>query len=314
MLAQVLVLALSTLASCSSLTKDEEERLNNYRYNASLYYDQKDYERAEQQCRKGLELVPKDPVFNAMLGWSMMWQAVRAQDATKMGQAVVQFRTSLDEGYTSSSMPESKLLFGLGACEWWLAQQLAKPAPMDSQRHLQAARENLEKVFEADPENVDAELTLAEVVMFQGEYEPGLKLLDRGLSNLEQQSTVLDRRMKQPGASLEAQSRYQAQRDLNTQREIKLRKMKANVLFKLERYEAELGEFVRIDELGGMQAIDYYNRGQAYEALGKKTAAVSDYETYLKQSNGPLDEFVQSVLRKISVLKSEPGKPLSESK
>lgn len=314
-LALVAMCSLSALTGCFGLSKEEEIRLNNYKYNARLYYEKGDNARCEQQCRRGLELAPGDASLNLDLAFAVLRQGTAQQDIPRVEEARKLFLKIIDEGLSSADVQVSKAYLGLGMVELWLAKNQPTDKQDSSQQYAELADEHLNKVAELEPESIDGPLQHADLRVFQGRLAEALPFFDLGFAQIEKSNKTKERVLaNKAGRSTEAQAQLKAQIETNRQLEIRSRMLKGDVLYNLGRYQDALAELTRVDELGGMTPTEYYNRGRTHEALGHAVLAVADYERFLKQSSlGVGDEKVRDALRRISSLKiTSAGQPRSE--
>lgn len=305
----LLVAALGALSACSSLSKEDEIRLSTFKYNSKKFLEAEQFERAENACRRGLELSPDDYSLNLALGYTLLQRG----EPTHIGEAIAAFERCLEV----EDDFDYRCRLGLGEAQFqmgllWANQILAADADerltpeeradriADSERGRDAAyAASEEALLEAleSPEgrdNVVAQSTLARLYSILGRYDEASEVLRRMCATL---ATSLRVRQEVDLETIPEERRPLWER-MVTQLEGQLAEglgLLAAVAAKLERWDEVISVYARLESNDQMQPADYYNRARAHEALRSRDAAIRDYETFYRQAAGKGSAFTDTV-------------------
>lgn len=319
-----LLLAL-TLAACSTLTEDDEKRLATFKFNSKRFYEEGQFQRAEDQCRKGLLLEPEDVSLRQVLGYSLLRQG----SPPDVYEAVQTFESCVD----LEDEFDFRNRLGLGEAQFQLGQiWLTKETQVERDEKLTqderatqreqaraaagksfgAAEAALREVL-ASPRGRDdsmAKNTLARLLALTNRYEDAAGLL-RSLTD-QLGSSIRLRTEQLSTASLPVERRELLDEQLEQLRQEHLRSLGllATVSAKLGRDDEVIATYAQIDAQKAMLPADFYNRAQAYERLGSRDAAIADYQSFVRQAasrGSAFDDNVAEALARITKLQSGPA-------
>jgi len=306
----LIALATATcLNGCFGLSAQDEIRLNTFKYNSKKFMEAEQFARAENACRKGLEMEPEDYSLNLALGYSLLRQG----GAQRIPESVSTFERAVDvePGF------DVRCRLGLGEAQFqygmlWSNQILYAEAderltPEERAVAIAEAELNRDEAYGSAEEallealdstdgrdNSAAQSTLARLYSILGRYEEAADVLRKMTSTLT--NSIRVRR------ELDAESIPEERRELWARMLEQLEEQNvsglgllANVASKIERWEEVISVYARMEAEGWMQTADYFNRAQAYEALSARHAAIQDYETFYRQAAGKGSAFTDSV-------------------
>ena len=307
-----LCLALLAICGCSSLSERDQLRLDTFKVNSKRFYEEGQFRRAEDTCRKGLLLDPEDLSLAQVLGFSLLRQGGGAQ----VNEAVAIFNRCLeleDEFDFRSRLGLGEAHFQMGLM--W-TNELARIhadenlTQEERQAKLAQALESRDDAHDSSEvalrevldsprgrDNVMARSTFSRLLTVLGRYEEAAEVLRAMIATLA--SSVRLRTEQLSGEALTDEQRPVFERTLKNLEEqhVEALELLANVAAKTARWEEVISAFAQIESMQSMQPADYYNRARAYEALGARDAAITDYDTFVSRAAGRGASFGDQVSR-----------------
>ena len=331
-------------AGCGMLTPDEEppeeqRTIEFYNHNAQAYYDGRDYLRSWQQFEKSLELEPDNET--ALLGraWALLLLSEgRISDNSKEADDSLVLAKDAFDGLKEYDFGKNnyKVALGLGKVHVLFGdlynyrvrlyeQDLIHFSAGDS-RHgaiekARMARENeynlasiqfnsvlTEKENPEADDNLTALIQLARISVYKTEYGAGMLYAGRYLEQV--------RRSKELWVdSITRYPRDKALWELKLARavgkEIEVRDLIANTLFKLGQLEQAESELDHVLLLAPDRGDAYLNRGIVREKLGKLLPAVYDYRKFFELARridmDPSDPRAMEAAKRLTRVEKELG-------
>src|SRR5262245_40957379 len=121
---------------------ERREMLNAHKLNSKIFYERGDFERAEDQCRKGLKLDSGDETLRLTLAYTLL----RKGGAKELKEA-----DSIFASETGMFSDDWRLFLG-----WGMTQQALQRQEPDNPAWGQKARANLEKANRLNPDSIEA--------------------------------------------------------------------------------------------------------------------------------------------------------------
>lgn len=287
------------LPACSSLDEQDEARLTTFKINSKRFYEEGQFRRAEDACRKGLLLETEDLSLLQVLGFSLLRQggANRIQESIAVFSKCIEIEDDFD--YRSRlGMGESQYQMGLmwanqiGAIEAneMLTQEerLDKAASAETFRQLayETAEESLLEVLDSPRgrDDVIARNTLSRLYGVLGRYDEAAETLRALVATLSSSIHLFEEQLASKSLEENQRTQFQESLKLLQNQEIEGLELLANVAAKLGRYEEVISAYATIEAREGMQPAGYFNRARAYEALGARDAAIQDYDTFVMKA------------------------------
>jgi tetratricopeptide (TPR) repeat protein len=290
------LLSLCALA-CSTLSEAERSK---------EYYTAGHFERAQDQCRRGLNIDPEDLSLRQVLGYSLLRQTEprdsydrRLQEAAWNFEQAIEREEEFDyRNRTGLGEVLARLVAHRAA---WIEAAENSATPLDAEgqdrltkleethaRYALRAAQVLEEVL-AEPKSRENDLALSTLARLKSqtrEYERADELLSR-------LSAVLTRSIHLRGKQLEienwpAEVRIAVHTDIDRlkQTRIDALKLRTNVLTKLGRDDDVVSTYGEIEAENAMQPADYFNRATSNARRGAVDLAIADYDKFITLAAG----------------------------
>jgi tetratricopeptide (TPR) repeat protein len=322
-----LVLSLVLLAGCNSLSADDQVRLDSFKYNSKRFLEERRYARAEDQCRKGLELDPDDTSLRQVLGFALLQQGT----AKQLEESIRVFEQAVE----NDGEFDFRSYLGLGTARFkfgGLLEELIRKtgsdeslSPEEKDQRIAAyseardtaydgAEEALREVI-AQPRSKDdltAQSMLGQLLSIRGRYEESADLL-RALAASIAGSIRVRNEMSKETLPPERRALYDRELDNLKRQQLSALTLLATVAAKMERWEEVVSVYAQVEAANAMSPADWWNRGLAYDELGATEAAIADYERFLRTAAVATDftrhgDAITSAMRRIDELRSGKGK------
>ncbi len=319
--------AMTFTAACNSLTPEDEIRLANFKQNSKRFYDDGDFRRAVDQCRKGLAIEPEDQSLRQVLGYSLL----RQDRPTEVAESVAVFEKLIDD----ESDFDFRNHLGLGEAQLKLAQFWdrqremivadEKLTPEDREAKLARGAEARQKAFAAAEEaltgvldtprgknDTDAQNALARLYATQGRWEEAADVLRNLSATLENSIHLREEQVSTATLPPDKKDLFEKTLKRLKDQRIDALGLLATMSAKMSRWEEAVSVYARLESEQSMRPADYYNRGVAYEQLGARDAAIADFEQFLRkaaQRNIPYSDIgtrVSDAMDRIAKLKTAP--------
>jgi tetratricopeptide (TPR) repeat protein len=302
LVAALALCSLTATSGCSSLNEEDELRLTSYKQRSKEYYTAGHYERAQDQCRRGLLLAAEDQSLLQVLGWALLQQTSPVESLDRRLQESAQI---FEQAIASEDEIDLRSRVGLGeACNKIVGLRLAKIEEV--RRDEQLLPEERERMLARLETDLAARAARGEEVLREVLEQPRTKDNDLALSALarilaqtrryeeaEEQAAhltaVLTRsinlRSQQIGIENQpAEVRIAVHGDVERLRSTRTDALllRANVLAKLGRPHDVVGIYAQIEANQAMKPADYFNRAQAHEKTGALDAAFGDYDKFIQ--------------------------------
>lgn len=279
-----------TCASCSGLSKQEQDQFDIYMRNGQRYYDGGRYDQAEQQIRQALEIKEDDKKTRLMLAWTLLQQGSPAQ----LREANEEFK-SLTRKYDD----DYRVRLGYGTTQFKIALLRAKQIPVLERREdtellararkehdaaIAKATSEFEIVLELNPDDPSALSNLGQVLALEGEADRAIALFERFLGLAEKTRRYLEGQKRSRVITADQLEILNAKIDRNIQREVTVRDIVANIYFDQGRPEAAVDQLTRILALEPNWIDTYLQRARCWSRLAEYDKAVDDVETFLRKT------------------------------
>ena len=308
--AALLLAPLALATAC--LSQAEKERIEIHRVEANLYYDAGDYERAEEQCRAGLEIDDADEVLSKQLGYSLLMQAT----PQKLDEAAELFEQRL--GLFGS--PDWQLSLGAGMTDQKRARLLVADAAKETDQKKaeklteraaelrESARSRLDDAGEASQNNAPPELYyhLSLLDLDEERYDLFRPHAEEAIALMRTSDKFLEVQVRQQ-ADEKRRAHLEGSRAVNAERARLLIKELARIEWGRDPKDlpAAAKMMKTLEDFGPLQRADYFNRGRILEATGDLEGAVSDYEKFLSLSADVADENVTRAVSSLQKLRAK---------
>lgn len=286
------------------LSEEQKNRIDTYKNTSASYYDVGDYERAEDQARKGLVVDPKDERLRLTLAWSLLMQAAEK----KLEEAAAVF------GEETSG-------FGTSDARWYLGegaalQQLARAKSVSGKKEVQeqtpalrararVALSHARELFEKKADTpADVPYFLALLDLEEGRDELFVADAGEALDKLRVHQKLLDAELERPMDD-RARARTEIDRSVNRRHGHRLALELAGSHFEAKNWKAAGQAIELLETFGPLERADFYSRGVIREKLGDQEGAVQDFEQFITQSSDRVDEKVTKAVEALTRLRSE---------
>ncbi len=295
------LLPLLLLAGC--LSQEEENRLVTYQVNSKAYYEVGDFQRAEDQCRRGLAIDDDNDNLKLMLGYALLRQADRA----KLEEAVRLFEA--EAGLFGADDWRVDLGYGMSL------QQLARlcaedkaPGAAERAPKLRAqARAALERtaITSGAKNNTPADVPfhLALLDLEEGQLGEFTAHARDALARLETQEKVYAAQLSQTMGESDRQ-RTERDRMVNSARGRRLARELARHCWEQKEYATAAEAMVQLERFGALDRADYFTRARIREELGEDEKAVADYSKFIELSPDAVDDTVGRAVTSLTRLRA----------
>ncbi|MFH0944367.1 MAG: hypothetical protein V2A76_04140 [Planctomycetota bacterium] len=320
MLGAAALMALFSLPACTSLSEQDQARLETFKINSKRYYEEDQFRRAEDACRKGLMIDSKDISLYQVLGFSLLRQGGGSQ----VSEAVASF----DRCIAIENEFDHRSRLGLGEAHFQMGlmwnneldriaadENLTREERQEKQDYSMASRDRSYELSEASLRevldsprgrgDVMACSTLSRLLTVLGRYDESAEVLRSMVATLSASINLRTEMLAGKGVQEEQRKLFERTlKSLKGQR-VEALELLANVAAKSTRWEEVISAFAQIEAVEAMQPADYYNRARAYEALGARDAAITDYDTFVSKAaarGAAFGEQVSLAMRRKAIL------------
>jgi len=300
------LVALPLLAAFACRSQSDEEQLTIHRIESKHYYDVGDYERAADQCRRGLEVESGDAPLRLTLAWSLLMQGERKH----LLEAAEIFKGEI--GWFGSS--DWRLHLGAGMTDQELARLLADSKSKEDLDQVEglrrSARIHLDRAYEASEKdhNSPPELLYHLALLDLDEQRNDLfqQHAEAGITVMASTAKVLATQVKQE-TDAGSKTRLERERDVNSERARRLLHELARLAWNREPRDATAASnyMVQIEQFGPLARPDYFNRGRMRETTGDLEGAVADFEKFLSLSAQVADDNVNRAVESLQRVRSQ---------
>ncbi len=300
--------ALLLLAGC--LSQDEQDRLGVFRYNAKAYYDAGDYARAEDQCRRGLQIDDEDESLMLQLAYSLLLQATPA----KLEEAAARFA----DGVGPFGSDDWRLRLGHGMTLQQLARVRAAAREASPEKTVEPRRDEAAELRRT----ARAELEAAEESSIEGrspqpEIAYHLALLDldearsdlfpvhaeQAIARLRERAKLLDVELRQP-MGVKERERTERDRTVNAERGQRIAREAARLAWETGDWKKASQAMDALDSFGPLARADFYDRARIREQSGDAEGAVRDLEKFITFGADTVDETVTRAVESLTRLRA----------
>jgi tetratricopeptide (TPR) repeat protein len=318
---------LAGLASCNTLTSENEGELSLYLENAANYYQGHQYLRAYRQWDKALEIDSENE--KARLGQAMALYQMGRVDSKESIVSLSEAERRLDELRRSRDLGDlqwhAELGYALTEQRWAelldrklrkLDEDARQGAAVDPKLvatakgefdvHVEAARQSFERVLAAEEREPRDRLTcwlgLARIATWRSDFATALEYAARYEKQVMRSEKMWKDQAKRfpKDAPLYEEKQHGAE-----SQEAELRDLMANCLFKLGRLDDAENELLKVVKLFPDRASAYLNLGIVREARGDLDLAAGDYGKFLALADLPeTDPAVVEARRRLAGVES----------
>ena len=293
-------------AGCASFWLDDadETRLATFKYNSKAYYEIGDYARAEDQCRRGLEILDDDDTLRLTLAYTLLMQS----DRRKLEEAATIFEEQI--GFFGSD--DWRLHQGYGMTLQQLARLLSaseKPEEKTRVAGLRAqARDELDAAAEgsAETRNTPPEVPyhLALLDLEEGRRDLFPVHAKAAVDKLTEQEKFLAVQLKQPMGQSELR-RSERDKAINAERGRRITREAARYAWEEQDWKTAEAAMQSLETFGALERPDFYDRARVREQAGNVEGAVQDYEKFLTMSGERVDDTVTRAVESLQRLRSQ---------
>ncbi len=301
--------ALVLLIGCSSLSPEDEIRLNTFKYNSKKFYEDGQFQRAENACRRGLDLDPDDLSLRQVLAFSLLRQG----SAPQVAESVVQFEECLDlenDDYRSYlGLGEAQFQLGLLWSNRIAALRVDEKMTPDEREDEIARAESgrdgayagseaaLKTVLESTRgrDNVVAQSTLARLYAILERFQESADVLRTMNATLARSRELRTEQIDPETIPEDRRALFARMLTQLRDQEVEGLGLLAAVAAKMKHWDEVISVYARVELLDAMQPADYYNRARAFEGLRSRDAAVLNYETFVRKAAGQGAAFSEAV-------------------
>lgn len=323
-----LALCAAFLCGCNSLTPEDQARLDSFKYNSKRFLEEGRFARAEDQCRKGLELDPEDISLHQVLGFALLQQGQNKQ----IEESIRVFERSVDH----EDEFDFRNHLGLGTARFQYGRVLEEAirktgsdealAVDEKEQRIAAYTQARDEAYQgaeselravlANPRSKDdltAQSTLANLLAIQGRYEDSAAVLRALTASIAGSIRVRNESMSKDTLPPERRALYDREIDALKGQQLSALTLLATVAAKSKRWEEVVSVYAQVESAGAMTPADWSNRARAYDELGAAQAAIADYERFLRAAAVATDftrhgDAITAAMRRIDELKSGKGK------
>jgi tetratricopeptide (TPR) repeat protein len=303
------LLPLLLLASCSTLSSEERDKLAFHQRNAKTYYDSGKFEQSLGQVDRGLRFDPDDYLLNALHGAILLRFSGSAlgTDHRQLDEATAILAKVYEQRSVGRHEPYLLLNYALALQkqgrrrlgEALSLEDQATRAPNGAelrataeqtrsagQQQLREARRLLLAMVERGDQPRLGNYHL--MLLAQDLADPqGFDVAAKGyLDQLAKDRRILTRNRDLAVSPVYEQEFDELLAELKRE-EIDARSLLAEEHFFRKQYEASVAMLDRVLELDPGRTVDYYNRGRALLELGRAEAAHADFRKFLAQTDLP---------------------------
>ena len=277
---------------CLGLNDQEKELLVVHQQNSKVFYDQGDFARAIDTCRRGLELKKSDRTLRLTLAYSLLQTGNEAfvREADQILQDL--------EGWRSDDF---RVQMGRGITQLTMSRMVDDTQL--AQEHRSQARDYLERSIELEPDSAEAIFQLA-VLALEQEHFPDFERRSAQALDLIRSSVRIKRRTLEMAEDPEQSRRTQRDLLVELRRGQELLRMRSALAYSEKRFEDALNDLQQMEDLGVMARSDYFNRARARERAGQMEAAVQDYVDFIEMSEDGNDTNVQVAVENLYELRA----------
>ena len=287
------------LCACS-LSEEEEDQLAAHLQRAQIYFDNRDYPRAQQQANLGLIIEPENPTLNHIMGRALLGMH-DIQSVRNSGAFLKVAHEDMDSARTAYSLGEYHLRlaeFMLARAEHLKARAAGLPeeeaqdmekraarTASNSGIELVVARELLETAVAKFPENPHALRLLANCCAHQRDENRAMVVLGDLVQIMGKSRAYKNEKLALQSLSVADETRLRKGVRADISMEIHARGLIATILMNGKDFAFAELELNQILNLNPGVDVEYYNRGLCRYLLGRLGEAASDMRTFLGRTS-----------------------------
>ena len=284
------------------LSDDDRKVITTHQISAKAYYEVGDFPRAEDQCRRGLA-IGSDDNLELLLAYSLLMQGgeKRLAEASKLFDEQVgllgnnDWRVRMGYGTTLQQLAR----FNAASSDPATAATAAEMR-RDARRELEAAVEDTSKLKVTPPD------LLFNLALLDLDDHDAARFSEHGkaaLHSLRENSKYLEVSLRQ---TAEPRAKQRTERDLaaNRERGRRIAREMARAAWEREDWPAAGESLVALDDFGGLERADWFNRANVREKNGDIEGAVADYEKFVTATGSTLDDNVSRAIESLTRLRS----------
>lgn len=297
-----LSLLLLGLAACSSSgdAPDPEQQLSMHREFALRYFDQGDFNRAEQQVDKGLEIESKDRQLLLMKGWIRLRRGT-TQDifvSERVFRDLVNGEDYRAELGLAESLERKGVLFreaseavasGERFTENLDPQERAAQLRADAEAAWKDSASHYEKALELKPGEFQVFNGLQRVLALLGDDEGSLRWADRILEDSAAEMAFWRERLRRPDLTATEEGRLRRLLDGSIRLQVQTHLSAATLLYKNDRKPEALEHLDSAALLEPGKAEIHSRRAQLLHEVGRNEDAAEAIEAYLRTADLPFE-------------------------
>ena len=278
------------LLGCGGLSKEQQEKFDLHVRNAQRYYDVGDYEQAEQQVRKGLEVDPDDLKARHLLAWTLLQrgepQTIR-QAEEEFGKLV---RRDSEDFRIHMGLANSRFKLGMirrgqaTTLERREDTELAARAREESETLIDEAEASYETVLELNEDFPRALSGLGQIKALHNETDEALVLFGRYLELASKTRRYYEGGKRSRILTDDQLETLDGKISSNIDQEVKVRDLVANLLFDKGQPREAIDHLDRILALQPRRSETYLLRAQCRSRLGEYDRAAEDVKLFLRKT------------------------------
>lgn len=309
---------LCTFSACSSLSDEEEQKLELHRQSAWTYLQGKDFPQARRQARMGLEIDEDD--YSSLMTYALASGYLAGDNFEALTQAELSYEKTYDKRDKDDHDPlflleYAKIEQRLSAMERRLAGAFQSESENENlseddrekrraraesltelaDRRSGRAEDALETLVDRGDLTRTANRILMAIAAERGEMERAIEYGKTSLKALADQREYFEEVVEKDYEYRRERQARVALEDLDTEEQL-VRSLLAEIYAKTEQLPLAIEQLDLLLEKYPTRSDDYYNRGRAHELLGNIEKARSDYLLFLSTNNS-LDNSDPRVIR-----------------
>lgn len=295
---------LALLASCKSddgPKVDPEKQLSLYKESAALHYANNDYDRAEGQARKALELAPEDMKMRLLVAWCQL----RRENRDGLFAAEREFRALLEPGGYEARLGLANALDRLGRLSQSAALDLeagkreavagkdpqarAKELRAQAEKQWNESRAHFAEILKSKPADRSALNGSQRVCAYLGQWKEALGFSIELLSSLEADREFYTQQLDRPQISFADEARFRQSLDDAKRLTIDTLVFASDALVKLDARDQAVERLGTAIQLDPKRADLYGLRAKRLYDLARYAEAITDLDQFLRLSEHPFE-------------------------
>ncbi|MEO0479631.1 MAG: hypothetical protein AAF196_09135 [Planctomycetota bacterium] len=308
----LVAVALFALPGCSTLSEEEEEKLDNHRRNALTYLQTEEFLRAIQQSEMGLEidendyallatralargylagdvygrLVAAEPLFDDVYG---LRSANEHQPLFLLEYAKVKQRVAAEQRRQAARAAEESNDPTLSNAIRSEKAGRATALSEESSSRSTAASDALLVLIERQELVRTANRVLMAIAAERGDGPGSIEYATKAIARLEEQKASLLNDIEKDLDLRRTLRAREALEDLIVEEKL-IRSRLSAIYFQQELFAESVQQLDIILDLDPNRSFDYFNRAKAHQALGNRSKAVDDYQNFLSTTDLPASD------------------------